>query len=215
MDRILKVDKENLSATVEAGVVLQELILRLEQDGLFFPPDPQSFLGATLGDAIAENAGGPSCLKYGVTKQYILGLEVVLPTGEIAHIGGRTLKNVTGYDLLHLFISSEGTLGVITKAELKLRPISPGRKTILAVYDSVEKAGEGVSRIFENGIIPCKIELLDNWLINHIEEMMPIGLPKDADAVLLFETDGIPEVVDKEAEKIVEIFNLRSMERLT
>jgi glycolate oxidase len=205
MNKILKIDKENLTATVEPGVVLQDLTIRLMKEGLFFPPDPQSFLGATLGGIIAENAGGPACVKYGVTKQYILGVEVVLPTGEIINLGGRTLKNVVGYDLLHIFISSEGTLGVVTKAELKLNPIPPAKKTIMGVYDDVAKAGENVFRVLENGVIPDKIELLDNWVINRIEEMMPMGLPKDADAVLLFEVDGIPEAVEKETEKIVEI----------
>lgn len=205
MNKVLRVDKENLSATVESGIILQHLTTRLAHDGLFFPPDPQSFLGATLGGAIAENAGGPSCLKYGVTKQYILGLEVVLPTGEVAHLGGRTLKNVVGYDLLHLFISSEGTLGVMTSAELKLRPIPPARKTVMVVYDSVEKAAESVLKIFENGVIPCKIELFDNWVINSMEDLMHFGLPRDADAILLFETDGILEAVEKETEKIAEI----------
>ena len=205
MNKILKIDKENLTATVEPGVVLQDLTIRLMKEGLFFPPDPQSFLGATLGGIIAENAGGPACVKYGVTKQYILGVEVVLPTGEIINLGGRTLKNVVGYDLLHIFISSEGTLGVVTKAELKLNPIPPAKKTIMAVYDDVAKAGENVFRVMENGVIPDKIELLDNWVINRIEEMMPMGLPMDADAVLLFEVDGIPEAVEKETEKIVEI----------
>ena len=127
------------------------------------------------------------------------------PTGEIVNLGGRTLKNVVGYDLLHIFISSEGTLGVITKAELKLNPLPQARKTIMGVYDDVAKAGENVFRILENGVIPGKIELLDNWVINRIEEMMPMGLPKDADAVLLFEVDGIPEAVEKETQKIVEI----------
>ncbi|MCK9363588.1 MAG: FAD-binding protein [Syntrophales bacterium] len=205
MNKILKVDKENLTATVEPGVVLQELTLRLAKDGLFFPPDPQSFLGATLGGIIAENAGGPACVKYGVTKQYILGIEVVLPNGEIVSLGGRTLKNVVGYDLLHIFISSEGTLGVVTRAELKLNPIPPAKRTIMAVYADIAVAGESVFRVLENGIIPGKIELLDNWVINRIEEMMPMGLPKDADAVLLFEVDGIEEAVAKETEKIIDI----------
>jgi glycolate oxidase len=189
---------------VECGVVLQDLTLRLAKEGIFFPPDPQSFLGATIGGIIAENAGGPACVKYGVTKQYILGIEVVLPTGEIVNLGGRTLKNVVGYDLLHIFISSEGTLGVVTRAELKLRPLPLARKTIMAVYADVAVAGENVYRVLENGVIPGKIELLDNWIINRIEDMMPMGLPRDADAVLLFEVDGIPEAVDKETEKIVE-----------
>ena len=204
MNKILKIDKENLSAKVEPGVVLQDLTLRLAQDGLFFPPDPQSFLGATLGGIIAENGGGPACVKYGVTKQYVLGIEVVLPTGEIVDLGGRTL-NVAGYDLLHIVVSSEGTLGVITKAELKLRRMSRTRKTMMAVYSDVAVAGENVSRVLESGVIPNKIELLDNWVINRIEEMSPMGLPKDADAVLLFEVDGDPDAVEKEMEKIVEI----------
>jgi glycolate oxidase len=204
-NKIVKVDKENLTATVEPGVVLQDLTLRLMKDGLFFPPDPQSFLGATMGGIISENAGGPACVKYGVTKQYILGIEVVLPTGEVIHLGGRTLKNVVGYDLLHIFISAEGTLGVITSAELKLNPLPQARQTLCVVYDDVAVAGEGVFRVLENGVIPCKIEMVDNWVINRIEEMMPIGLPKDADACLFFEVDGIPEVVEKEAQKIAEI----------
>ncbi len=128
MNKILKIDKENLTATVEPGVVLQDLTIRLAKDGLFFPPDPQSFLGATLGGIIAENAGGPACVKYGVTKQYILGIEVVLPTGEIVNLGGRTLKNVVGYDLLHIFISSEGTLGVITQGGAEAPAHAPREK---------------------------------------------------------------------------------------
>jgi glycolate oxidase len=205
MNHILKVDKANLTAMVEPGVVLQDLTLTIAKDGLFFPPDPQSFLGATLGGIISENGGGPACVKYGVTKQYILGLEVVLPSGDIISLGGRNVKNVVGYDLIHIFISAEGTLGVITRAELKLMRVPPARKTTMVVYDDMTAAGESVFRVLENGVIPDKIEFLDNWVINRIEEMMPMGLPKDADAVLLFECDGIAEAVEKETEKIVEI----------
>ncbi len=205
MNRILKIDKENLSATVEPGVVLQDLTIALAKEGLFFPPDPQSFFGATLGGIISENAGGPACVKYGVTKQYILGLEIVLPTGEITRFGGRTIKNVVGYDLMHIFISAEGTLGVITKAELKLNPLPQARKSIMAVYNDMAAAGETVFRVLENGIIPGKIEFLDNYTINRVEEMIPIGLPKDADALLLFEVDGIPEAIEKEANGITGI----------
>jgi len=205
MNKIVKIDKENLTATVEPGVVLMDLTMALGREGLFFPPDPQSFLGATMGGIIAENAGGPACVKYGVTKQYILGLEVVLANGDVVNLGGRTLKNVVGYDLMHIFISSEGTLGIISRAELKLNPLPKAKKTIMAVYSDVAVAGESVFRVLENGVIPDKIEFLDNWVINRIEEMMPMGLPKDADAVLLFECDGIPEAVEKEVEQIVEI----------
>jgi glycolate oxidase len=205
MNNILKIDKENLTATVEPGVVLQDLTMRLAKEGLFFPPDPQSFLGATIGGIIAENAGGPACVKYGVTKQYILGIEVVLPNGDVANLGGRTLKNVVGYDLLHIFISSEGTLGIVTRAELKLNPLPPASRTIMAVYGDAAEAGESVFRVLENGVIPAKIEFMDNWIINRIEEMMPMGLPTDADAILLFQTDGILEAVVKETEKIAEV----------
>lgn len=205
MNHILRIDKENLSTTVEPGVVLLDLTNRLAKEGLFFPPDPQSFRGATIGGIIAENAGGPACVKYGVTKQYVLGIEVVLPTGEIVNLGGRTLKNVVGYDLMHLFISSEGTLGIVTKAELKLIPLPQAQKTIMAAYDDAAAAGESVFRVLEHGVIPGKIEFIDNWIINRIEEMMPMGLPTDADAILLFQTDGSPEAVEKEAQKIVEI----------
>jgi glycolate oxidase len=205
MNHILAIDKESLFATVEAGTVLQDFIVKLAQEGLFFPPDPQSFFGATIGGMIAENAGGPSCLKYGVTKQYVLGIEVVFPTGEIANLGAKTLHNVAGYDLLHIIISSEGTLGVVTRAHLKLKLIPPARKTIMAVYDDAAVAGENVSRVLESGVIPAKIEYIDSWIINKIEETMPFGLPKDADAVLLFETDGVSEAVEREAEVIVEV----------
>lgn len=205
MNKIIKIDKENLSATVEPGVVLQDFTMALAKEGLFFPPDPQSFFGATLGGILAENAGGPACVKYGVTKQYVLAIEVVLPTGEIAKFGSRTLKNVVGYDLLHVFVSSEGTLGIITRAELKLLPIPPAKKTIVAVYNDAVQAGESVYRVLENGIVPDKIEFLDNYVINRVEEMAPVGFPKDSDAVLLFEVDGVPESVEKEAAKVDEI----------
>jgi len=205
MDRITKIDKENMMATVEAGVVLQDLVLELAKEGLFFPPDPQSYYGATIGGIIAENAGGPSCLKYGVTKQYVLGMEVILPTGEIINLGGRTLNNVIGYDLLHIIISSEGTLGVVTRADLRLMLLPPARKTVMAVYGDAVIAGENVSRVLEAGVIPTKIEYIDNWVINKIEETMPFGLPRDADAVLLFETDGASEAVERETEIIVEV----------
>jgi len=205
MDKILKIDKENFTATAECGVILMNLNTRLAREGLFFPPDPQSFLAATIGGIVAENAGGPAGVKYGVTKQYLLGLEVVLPTGEIINLGGRTVKNVVGYDLTMLFTSSEGTLGIITKAELKVNALPPARKTILAIYDDVAVAGENVSLVLKSGVTPAKIELLDNWLIQRIEEASPLGLPRNADAVLIFEVDGMAESVEKEAEKIVEI----------
>jgi len=205
MNKIVSVDTEELRAIVEPGVVLQDFNLALAKDNLFFPPDPQSMLSATIGGMIAENAGGPACLKYGVTKQYILGIEVVLPSGEIVALGGRTLSNVVGYDLMHIFISSEGTLGIITRADLKIVAAPPARNTLVAVYDDLAVAGEGVFRVLENGIIPGKIELIDNWVINRFEDMMHIGLPRDADAVLLFEVDGSTESVTAQTTQIAEV----------
>jgi glycolate oxidase len=205
MNKILIIDKENLTASVEPGVVLMDLNTALAKERLFFPPDPQSFLGATLGGVIGENAGGPACVKYGVTKQYILGLEVVLPTGDLMHVGSLTMKNVQGYDLTMLFTGSEGTLGVITKAHLMLKPMPLARKTLMAVFDDVAIAGETVYRVLSSGVIPGKIELLDNWVINSIERLAPMGLPTDADAVLIFEVDGIPEAVEKEAKQVEEV----------
>jgi len=202
MNTILNIDKENLTATVEPGVVLMDLNAALAKEGLFFPPDPQSFLGATMGGIIAENAGGPACVKYGVTKQYVLGLEVVLPTGDIIDVGSQTMKNVVGYDLTMLFTGSEGTLGVISKATLAVKPLPQATKTIVAVFDDVAVAGENVHHILASGVIPSKIELLDNWVIKSIERLQPIGLPTDAEALLLFEVDGVPEAVEKDAEQI-------------
>lgn len=205
MNKILAVDKEELRVSVEPGVVLQDLNLRLSENGLFFPPDPQSMLSATIGGMIAENAGGPACLKYGVTKQYVLGIEVVLPSGDIIALGGRTFNNVVGYDLMHLFISSEGTLGIVSKAELKIMALPSARNTLVAVYDDVAVAGESVYRVLENGVIPGKIEFVDNWVIKRFEDMMNIGLPRDAEAVLLFEVDGSPEEVIDQATQIADI----------
>ncbi len=204
MKDILDIKKEDWTVTVEPGVVLMDLNTVLGRDGFFFPPDPQSFLSATIGGMIAENAGGPACLKYGVTRQYVLGLQVVLPTGEIIHLGKKNY-GTPGYNLADIIIGSEGTLGIVTKAELKILPVPQARKTILGVYDDVALAGENVYRILENGIIPGKIELLDNWVINKFEDMMHIGLPRQADAVLLFEVDGTPEAVETEARGINEI----------
>lgn len=205
MNKILNIDKENLTATVEPGVVLMDFTLALAKEGLFFPPDPQSFFGATMGGVVGENAGGPACVKYGVTKQYVLGLEVVLPTGVIMNVGGLTMKNVQGYDLTMLFTGSEGTLGVISKAHLMLKPLPPARKTLMAVFDDVAVAGENVYRVLSSGVVPGKIELLDNWVINSIERLQPMGLPKEAQAVLIFEVDGVPEAVEKEAKQIVQV----------
>jgi len=205
MNKILEINKDNLTAIVEAGLVLQDFNNALAREGLFYPPDPQSFLGCTLGGTVAENAGGPYCVKYGVTKQYILGLKVVLADGYILKVGGRTIKNRTGYELATLFAGSEGTLGVITEITLRLLPLPPANKTIAVIFDDMAVAGAAISRILAAGMIPAKLEFVDNFLILRIEEISPMGLPKDARALLLLQIDGSPASVEADSEQIASI----------
>jgi glycolate oxidase len=205
MNKILDINKTNLTTTVEPGVVLQDLNLALAKQGLFYPPDPQSFLGCTIGGTVAENAGGPYCVKYGVTKQYILGLEVVLADGYIMKLGGVTVKNRTGYELAMLFTGSEGTLGVITKITLRLIPMPLANKTMMAVFDDIAVGGQAVSNILASGVVPAKIEFVDNFILRRIEEMTPMGLPVEAKALLLLQADGSPAAVEAESAQIVDI----------
>jgi len=205
MNQIRAIDAANLSARVQAGVVLMDLQVALARERLFFPPDPQSFLGATLGGIIAENAGGPVSLKYGVTKQYILGLQAVLPTGRIVEFGGTTVKNVVGYDLVSLVTGSEGTLAVVTEAVLRLLPLPPARQTIIALFDDLPKSGATVGKILDAGTIPAKIELLDNWVVRSINRITGMQLPADAAAMLMFECDGQEEVVAHDAQQVVDV----------
>jgi len=205
MTKILDINKTNLTATVEPGVVLQDFNMALAKEGLFYPPDPQSFLGCTIGGTVAENAGGPYCVKYGVTKQYVVGLEVVLANGYVMKLGGVTVKNRTGYELMMLFIGSEGTLGIITKVTLRLLPMPPASKTMMAVFDDMSAGGQAVSNILARGVIPAKVEFVDNFVIRRIEEMTPMGLPVDAKALLLLQADGSPAAVEVESGQIVDI----------
>jgi len=205
MSKILDINKANLTATVEPGVVLQDFNNALAKQGLFYPPDPQSFLGCTVGGTIAENAGGPYCVKYGVTKQYVLGLEVVLANGYVMNLGGVTVKNRTGYELMMLFTGSEGTLGVITKITLRLIPMPLANKTMMAVFDDMAVGGQAVSNILASGVVPAKVEFVDNFVIRRIEEMTPMGLPVDAKALLLLQADGSPAAVEAESTQIVDI----------
>jgi glycolate oxidase len=205
MNRILEINKANLTARVEPGVVLQDLNTLLTKENLFYPPDPQSFLSCTIGGTVAENSGGPLCVKYGVTKQYVLGLEVVLPDGYVLNIGGSTVKNRTGYDLVPLFVGSEGTLGIITKITLRLIPRPAAKRTVIAIFDDMTLAGNVVSRILANRIVPAKIEFVDNFVIRRIEEKMQIGLPVDANTMLLIDTDGSQAAVESEANQILDL----------
>ena len=202
-DKILDVDLENLIAEVEVGVVVQDINDYVAQYGLIYPPDPGTVKTASLGGTISENAGGLRGLKYGITKNYIQGLEVVLANGDVIHTGGKNVKDVSGYDMTKLFTGAEGTLGVITKAYLKLVPAPAAQKSMVAVFSTIEDAGRAVSGIIAAKIIPATLEILDNATIRTVEDFMHVGLPVDADAILMIEVDGHPVLVESEAEKVL------------
>lgn len=204
MNRIIEIDVENLTAVVEPGVVLWEFQQEVEKKGLFYPPDPSSLRFSTLGGNIAECAGGPRAVKYGVTRDYVLGLEVVLPTGEIINTGVKTAKGVVGYDLTRLMVGSEGTLGVVTKAILKLLPLPQASKTLLAVFPDLKDAASTVTGIIKERIIPSTLELIDGVSLKCVEEYAKVGLP-EAEAVLLIEVDGSTEGVERDSEAVERI----------
>ena len=199
MSRIMEVDVENLTLLAEAGAVTADVAAAAAGAGLFYPPDPGSMKISTIGGNVAENSGGLRGLKYGVTRDYVMGLEVVLPDGEVMWTGNKCVKDVAGYTLRDLFIGSEGTLGIITKVLLKLIPPPAARKTMLAVYDNMENAAKTVSAIIKAKIIPCTLEFLDKVTINCVEDYAGIGLPREAEALLLIESDGHPAAVEEEA----------------
>jgi len=205
MDRIIEINKTNLNATMEPGVVLQDFQTALAKEGLFFPPDPQSFAGCTMGGVVAENSGGPSCLKYGVAKQYVLGIEVVLADGTIMKLGGLTPKNRTGYELMMLFTGSEGTLGVITKISVRLMPAPKANHTVLAVFDDAAIAGETVTAIIASSVLPSKVEFMDNWTFEKFRGVIPDKVLDTAQVILLIQVDGLPQTVAAEAEQVAEI----------
>ena len=205
MNRILSIDTENLVAVVEPGVVTSALQKEVEKVGLFYPPDPASKDFCTLGGNVAECAGGPRCVKYGVTKDYILGLEVVTATGEIIRTGGKTLKNVVGYDLTKLFVGSEGTLGVVTEVVLKLLPKPEAKKTMMVQFETIHGAARGVAEIIRAKIIPTTLEFLDAATIDCVRDISPIPLPEECRAILIIEVDGDREVIERQAAKIMEV----------
>ncbi len=190
MNHILEIDRVNLLAVVEPGVITARLQAEVEKLGLFYPPDPSSLSVSAIGGNVAENAGGARCLKYGVTADYVMGLQVVLPTGEVIRTGGRMVKNVTGYNLRQLFTGAEGTLGVITEVTLKLLPLPRFRLTALAVFPRLEDAAEAVSEIMSAGLLPASIELMDQTCVQCVEELLHTGLPTDVEALLLLAFDG-------------------------
>lgn len=205
LDRILKIDEDNLVAEVEPGVVTEQFQKAVEKVGLFYPPDPASLKFSTLGGNVAECAGGPRCVKYGVTKDYILGLEVVTPQGDVIRTGGQTMKGVVGYDLTKLMVGCEGTLGVITRIVIKLLPLPEAKKTMLVLFDSIDGAARGVSSIIRGKIIPTTLEFMDATTIDCVRKATSLDLPEAARAVLIIEVDGDKDLIERQAQRIQEI----------
>ena len=205
MNKILEISKENRIAVVQPGVINMEFQKELTKQGLYYPPDPGSMAVSTMGGNVAENAGGPRAVKYGVTRDYLLGLEVVLASGEILRTGGKTLKNVTGYNLTQLFCGSEGTLGLITEITVKLIPLPETKRTLQAAYQNLGDAGRTVSKVFEIGILPVALEIMDKVFINVVEDYMHLGLPREAEALLLIEVDGPEAAVAAQSERLTQL----------
>ncbi|MCG0278694.1 MAG: FAD-binding protein [Thermanaeromonas sp.] len=205
MDKIYEINQEDMLAVVGPGVVTGHLHREVEARGLFYPPDPSSSDFCTMGGNVAECAGGPRGLKYGVTRDYVLGLEVVLADGRIIRTGGRTIKNVTGYDLTRLFVGSEGTLGVVTEIIVRLIPKPSHVRTLLACFKDLVRTGEAVTAILSAGVIPRTLEIMDAVSISLVERFASCGLPLDAEAVLLIETDGSEQEATEAAELIVRL----------
>jgi len=201
MNDLLEIHAEDLIAIVSPGVLTSDIHKAAEQKGLMYPPDPSSSHVSTIAGNLAENSGGPRGLKYGVTKDYVIGLEIITPEGEIIQTGGKTVKNVTGYDLTKLIVGSEGTLGIITKAILRLIPKPQASGTIMAIFDNLVDAGSAISKILSSGIFPSKMELMDQSSIVAVENFEPLGLPIDAAALILIELDGHPLSLKEEMEQ--------------
>jgi len=203
--RIIDIDTDNLLAIVEPGVTTSKLHLAVEKRGLFYPPDPASMSFSTIGGNISENSGGMRAVKYGVTKDYVMGLEVVLPTGVVIHTGSKCVKDVVGYNLTQLFVGSEGTLGIVTKAILKLLPLPEGKLTLTAAFSSMEMAAKTISEVIKDRIIPTTLEFLDKHTIRAVEDYLRLGLPSGAEAFLLIEVDGDVSELPGKIERIRKI----------
>ena len=204
MNRILEIDYANRTATVQPGIITLDLQTEVLKNGFVYQPDPASQKVSTIGGNVAENSGGPHCLKYGVTSNHIQGLEVVLNDGTVINTGGKARDHV-GYDVAALFVGSEGTIGLVTKAILKLERAPEAVKTMLAVFEAIEDGANTVSAIIAEGIIPATLEMMDNTVMRAVEETIKVGYPLDAACVLIIELDGMPEGMDDNAQKIEEI----------
>jgi glycolate oxidase len=190
MDRILEIDRDNLVAVVQPGVINADLKTAVAVEGLFYPPDPASYEFCSIGGNIGTNAGGLCCVKYGVTRDAVLALEVVLADGRVIRTGGRNVKDVAGYSLTHLFVGSQGTLGITTEATLRLRPAPPPKQTMLAFFGTLDAAGTAVATMTRAGLEPCTLELMDRVTIAAVDDWHNLGLDRDAAALLLIESDA-------------------------
>ncbi len=206
LDRILEIDLNNHRAVVEPGVVNLLLTHAVENDGFYYAPDPSSQKACTIGGNIAENSGGPHTLKYGVTTDHVLGLEVVLPDGEIVEFGG-VVEEVPGYDLRGIMIGSEGTFGIVTKATVRLLRAPQAYQTTLSVFDTMDDASNAVSSIIAAGIVPAALEMMDQLVIKALEAGFHYGFPLDAAAVLIVELDGIDAGMQDQAQRVIAILN--------
>lgn len=215
LGRILEIDRANMVATVEPGVITAHLHQAVEAQGLFYPPDPGSMKICTVGGNVAENAGGLRGLKYGVTRDYVMGLEVVLPEGQVMWTGSKCPKDVAGYDLKQLLVGSEGTLGIITRVLVKLLPRPRCKRTLLAVFPSMETAAATVAAVIAEPIIPATLEFLDQITLRCVEDYAHIGLPTDAGAILLMESDGHPAVAEEEVARMAELARAAGATRVT
>ncbi len=206
MKQILEIDEDNMIATVEPGVITGELQEAVSRRGLFYPPDPASLAFSTIGGNVTENAGGPRAVKYGVTGNFVMGLEAYLVNGEKIKCGNKCIKSVSGYDLTSLLVGSEGTLAIISKILLKLLPAPETVKTSLLAFSSMTAAAQAVNAMFKQQINPSTIEFLDQHSINAVRPALPFTLPKAADTVLLVEIDGPEATVKTQAEKLNRLF---------
>jgi len=214
LNRIIELNARDLYAVVEPGVVTADFAKAAAREGLFYPPDPGSQAVSTLGGNVAENAGGLRGLKYGVTRDYVMGMEFFDAGGELVKAGSKTVKCVSGFNLCDLMVGSEGLLGVYSRIILKLIPPPAAQQAMMAIFDTVETASEAVSAIIANRIIPCTLEFLDNFTIRTVEDFRHAGLPVDAGALLLIEVDGHPAQVEDEAEKVKQICNQNQAKKI-
>jgi len=205
MTEIREIDTINMAAVVQPGVVTAKLQAEVAKKGLYYPPDPASLKVTTIGGNVAMNAGGPHALKYGVTSDYVMGLEVVLPNGQVMRTGGKAIKNVTGYNLTQLFVGSEGTLGVVTEIILRLIPQPQSSGSVLAAFSDLDDAATLVNRILQAGVTPAVIEIMDNMTIQTVDDYLGTGLPRDAAALLLIQVDGVREAVEQELKTVADL----------